>query len=171
MIYEQIEDAIIARLSPALTAAGIDLVKLPETEAEMERPFENGRVTVCFKRATYGDPGDNRMRSTGNMVQNETVHIELVVQSRWLRLPNKGVYDVWDKCRRGLLGFRPADGDGMYLKEFEFYDKPTGIWSFASTFCTDRLVVEDYDESEFYGPNITQITTNDLLNNETEVTP
>ena len=160
MIYEQIETAIVARLQ-LLMPSGVNVVKLPENEEDMQRPFASGRVTIFYKASRYSEPNAPNvgiMKSTDHIVQNETVVVEVAVQSRFLRSSGKGVYDIWEKLRRGLIGYKPADCNRIYARDFEYSSYQDGIFTYVGNVECNRLSVQEVEE-EILG-TIKQIDTN-----------
>lgn len=147
MTYEAIETAIVERIQP-FVPQGVQVVKLPEREDDMSRPFGTGKVTVAYKASRYGEPGSNSamLRSTDHIVQLETLNLEVAIQSRFLRQPSKGIYNLWDMVRRAIVGFKPADCNRLYAKDFEYFQYEDGLFTYVATLECTRLLVQEVAE-------------------------
>ena len=174
MNYEQLETDIVARLQPFMPT-GVDVMKLPESEKDLEGlPFQNGRITVCYKGSDYGDGqrGANLMRSTAQMVQNEQLQVEIVIQSRFLRTGNDSAHKLLALIKRALVGFSPANCDRMYIhKQIMLPDERevADIYTFVQSFECTSLIVEDFDDTSEDIALISQITVNDQVYGDIQV--
>jgi hypothetical protein len=156
VIYKDIEDAIIARLS-SLTASGIDIDVMPETESGLKKPFEKPRVTVWYKNSEYAIP-----QSTAETSQLETLHFEITIEARKLR-DALGLYNLHQLVRAKLLGYRPAHGGRMYVVKSGFVDFKENLWIYSMEWATQTLAVMQADEDvEIL---ITQINVNVTADN------
>lgn len=160
MNYEQLETDIVTRLQPYMPA-GVNVVPLPESDADMQgKPFINSRVTVMYTGSKYGDPGENRMRSTGQMVQNETVMFDVFIQSRYLRTGDDSLHKMIPLVKRKLIGFVPTDCDRCFMDDQKIdIDKQdqSDIFNCVLSFRTTTLAVEEYDDTTDNGAVITSI--------------
>jgi len=155
VIYSQIEDEIVTRLSPMTTGGGVDVVQLPETPAEFEKPLLAGRVTVAYKSSTYGD-----IRSLGCITQDEKIQFEIIVQSRLLRTSN-GIHTMIEAVKRLVVGFQPTDCSKIYLVQNGYMsrDNDSALWNYSMVFETKYLLVEDIEtEENSEGPFLSDIT-------------
>lgn len=174
MIYKLIEDAVKARLSTVVTTGG-EVVALPETEAELSRPFGNARVTVWVSGFEYDELGVGPMRSTSAIVQAERLTISVMIHSRFIRASGHGIYHMMEKVRRRLVGFQPEDCDKMYMDKNggKIEREPVedgGLFVAVMQFVTTRMTVEELDESSLDGPLIKKITTYNALYEEERIT-
>lgn len=151
VLYSDIEQEIVNKLQPLVTA-GIDVVPLPQVEAEFQRPFQHGRVTVVYKGSTF----DNHL-STHHVVQDERLQFEIVVVCRRLR-GDTGVHGIVEVIKRTLLGFAPTDCSKMRVikNSYQEYQKEAALWGYSIIFETVYRLVEDaeYDTEQA----ITEIT-------------
>lgn len=144
-IYEEIENSIITRLAP-LASAGVDVVLLPENEADFTKPNSKPRITVMYYTSKFGGSMDSnlaRLRSIGISSQEESIMLEVTMQSRKLR-GTAGIMQIFEAVKDLLYGFAPADCDKLYLSEFNMLkkDKSDATWAFAATFLCSRLQAE-----------------------------
>lgn len=163
MRYDLLEDAIIARLNP-LKQAGFEILALPERDADFERPFKLGRVTVAYKSSLFNDDGMNgrpMVFSTNEVNQKETAEIEIVFQARLLR-GSTGIHNLCHVTRRLLVGWRPDSWGRLYCKEYRFLEHADGVWSYCLTLNAQALVVQHNDpQTEVL---ISQITVDAEIN-------
>lgn len=137
-LYHGIEAEIKAQLD-ALASANFEVVQTPQVEADFQRPFMNGRVTVSYIKSVFNAPN-----STNHITQKEVMSFQVTIQSRMLR-DDKGVHAVTELVRRKLLGFQPSECSKMYLVDNKFMerDETTAVWTYAMTFETSYIAVED----------------------------
>lgn len=143
VFYSDIEAEVVAHLADTLTAIQVDVVPLPEFQAEFARPFLNGRVTVVYKGSEFGDH-----RDIGMVVQDEKIQIEVVIVCKKLRGAS-GIHGITELVKRKLLGFSPTDCNKMRLIKngYHDYDKESALWSYSMIFETNYRLVEaaEYD--------------------------
>lgn len=153
-IYEDIENSIVDQLA-SLVGPSIDVVPLPENEASYVKPNSKNRITVMYRESKFGD-SNSPVVSIGKVAQDETVFVEVVIESRRLRGAS-GVYAIWDALKILLLGFTPNDCDRLKLVDFglEPKDRKDQTWTYVGVFCCTRLEVEK-DPEDVY-PLIKQI--------------
>lgn len=151
---EDIENSIITQLTP-LISSNLQIVPLPENEADYLKPLIVNRVTVMYFDSEYGD-SDNPVASTGIVVQAEKVFIEITIESKRLR-GNSGVYTVWNAIKGLLLGFTPTDCDRLRLLKFGIDNKgkKDTTWAYCGILYCTRLEVQK-DTEDVY-PLIKQI--------------
>lgn len=159
--YQALEDDLVTRLQP-LTDAGVDVVALPDTQADYKRPVTNVRVTVIANSADFGD-----IKSSGAMNQEENVSVQVLFQGNKMRGVN-GVHSVVGAARLLLYGYQPANYSKMRLMKAALIDpRPEdNVWTYMLEFMTQGRVVE-YDNTEDLAGLITQITMNTELGNTT----
>ena len=138
VFYSQIESEIVAHMAD-FASANIDVVQLPEVQADFERPFLNGRITVAYKSSEFGD-----VRNTHHIVQDEKLSFELVIVCRKLRGAS-GLHSVTEMVKRKLLGFAPTDCSKMRLIKYGYtdYDKESALWAYSMIFETTYRLVEE----------------------------
>jgi hypothetical protein len=143
MNYEQAEADIVTRLSP-LAGLNIEAIPLPENQEQFKRPFEKGKITVAYKGSKWEKP-----RSTSQITQEETLHFEIVMQSRTLR-GSTGLYNIKQIVTQGLVGFQPTGCDRMYAVESGMTGVADtlqdGVWTYSAVFACTTLSVEDFEE-------------------------
>jgi len=161
--YAKLEDAIVARLEP-LRALGYEVVALPDRDADYERPFKFGRVTVAYKASLFNDDGFNgrpMIYSTNEVVQKETADVEVVIQARVLR-GDKGVHWLKQAVSKQLIGWQPDSWGRLYCKEYRFVEHADGIFTYALTIACTGLLVQHNDPENL--PLLQQVTV--FLGNE-----
>lgn len=149
VVYSQIEQEIVVRLAD-LATANIDVLQLPEVQAEYERPFQNARVTVAYKSSEFGD-----IKNAHHIVQDEKLQFELIIVCRKLR-GAAGLHSVTEMVKRSLLGFMPTDCSKMRLAKNGFTDfqAESALWAYSMIFETTYRLVE---AGEFeLGPQLQQ---------------
>lgn len=158
MNYEQAEQDILTRLTPFVTAGAIDMVLIPQNQADFKRPFQKGKITICYKGSKWGDP-----RSTAQISQEEEVMFQIEIQSRTLR-GDRGIYLMKKALNQALIGFAPTDCDRMYAKESGMTSVAEtlndGVWTYSLIVACKTISVEDYEED--LSVILRRITNNDL---------
>lgn len=140
MNYEQLEEDIVARLSPLLDA-GFDVVALPEVEAEYTQPIAKGKVTVAYKESSF--PGG--VKGTSEIVQEEQVTTELFLQCTKLR-GSAGIYNLIKLVKARLVGFRPTDCNRLHLTKLGFIEKIDNLWTYTLHLQCMSMVIEQPDD-------------------------
>jgi hypothetical protein len=174
MNYEQVETDIVERLQ-GLMPNGVQVIKLPESEEDLQGlPFQNARVTVCYKGSDYGDGmrGSNLLRSTGQTVKQEILQVEVVIQSRFLRTGNDSAHKLLALVKRSLVGFQPENCDRMYIhKQIMLPDEReiADIYTFVQSFECTSMVVEEFDSTSEDIGLFSQITVNDEQNGDIQI--
>lgn len=107
MNYAQLEDDIVARLAPIVTA-GHQVEAMPAYEALNTKLGHEGRITVQVGMAK-GDIEDIQSQSSTSN-QYEDVYVEVIIRSKRLRSNNgeAGVYDLSELARKLLMGWRSS---------------------------------------------------------------
>lgn len=153
---DNIEQSIVDRLFP-FESAGFQVVKLPDLTANFSRPFQNGKITVCYHSSDYEDP-----QSTAQVSQYEKITIAISIECRRLRTKGSqiGIYDSIELVKSKLLGFQPLGHFRMYAKKTTL-EKATlneNLWHYTSLYCFKHLSVEDFmPQTE---PKVTEIIFN-----------
>lgn len=153
MQYEQLENDIVTRLTPAI--AGVDVLALPDKQSEFLKPFKSGRITACYKGSKYG-----KVLSTNRLSQQETTEFEIMIEARLLRGP-AGVYAFLERVKSLILGYKLTNTDKVFLID-QTIITGAGPETFMFTMavaCTllvaeETETPEDY-ENEFYNPSAT----------------
>lgn len=157
MNYGSLEDAIVSRLEP-LRALGFEVIALPDNNADYERPFRFGRVTVAYKGSMFNDDGMSgrpMVFSTSEVVQKETAEIEVVVQARFIR-SNQGIYKLVQHVFTLLLGYEPDSWGRLYGREHRYVEHADGIWTYSITLFSNALRVQRGDPETL--PVLQQVT-------------
>ena len=162
MFIEQTEKDIAKRLESKV-GTGILVEVLPEREADFRRPFEKGRLSVCYKQSEIEKP-----RSTNEISQDAEYTVEVVIQSRALRGVH-GIYDLADRTERALVGFRTKNGRKMYGVSFKFEMKDDNLWAYIYTFAFKSTIVELPDEVK--EPLLDEVTTESVFGNTVTIDP
>ena len=138
MIFEALEIELIDRLKSRIPEGiGIEVDLLPENQAGFERPLVNGIIWVCYNASKFSDT-----MSTSAIVQEETITLELRIQSTKLR-GAKGIYAIEKLTRAILLGFRPqVTGGKITIEDFGFTEFKENLWTYTMQLQTKTLTVE-----------------------------
>ncbi len=157
MNYTSIENDIVARLAPLVTA-GYQVEAMPDRESDNIGVGHKGRVTVQVTMAKYGDH-----RSTPPaVVQEEDIYVDIILRARTLRALG-GIYDLSELCRGLLIGFAP-DNCRLPLSGIDFgsiapaeYEGSVHMYSLRLKTQTISVGGPDVDVT----PLITEITFDD----------
>lgn len=142
MNYESVEDSIKDRLSDIL-AEGIVARVMEETEAEVDRPRTAPTATVCFYASDF-DPS----KSTAEIHQDDTITFVVMITSR-KRRGTGGVYDIYNQCRKALLGWTPQGClQKIQFKQFKIELNEQGEFTYGLYLETKALIVEDTSEAD-----------------------
>jgi hypothetical protein len=159
MIYSALEDAIVTRLAPIVTA-GHEVEAMPSKPSENRGIQHAGRITV-FCGDADGNVDDIHSL-TNDSVQDEFIKAHIVVRSKRLRTSGSyiGCYELADLARKLLLGWTPPNCN-LPFKYVSFkLDDPDGLvdgeFSFVLQMITRTLAVPDYDAVDVV--DITEIT-------------
>lgn len=136
MFYELLETETVARIAAKVVSQYLT-EKLPENQADYNRPFVKGKITVAYKKSQFNTP-----KSTGHTVQEEGMQLEIVLCAKKLRGPD-GIYEMFDKTRRALIGWRPSHCGRMYAVSFELETRQDGLFYYIFTVgAVSQLVME-----------------------------
>lgn len=145
MNYETLEDEIVTRLTPFISA-GITVEKLPELEADRSKPLPTkAKFTVIYAGSEYG----NSM-STAHVSQEEKVFIQILIESTFLR-GTLGVYSLASVLKQALTGFQPTGCRKIQVAKHhtiggENAEKINNLWNYNVIFQTTAVHVEDFEE-------------------------
>jgi hypothetical protein len=143
MLFETLEDNIIARLNSKIASGTVEIEVMPDVEKDFVRPTTKGRITVCYKESDY-----NPLLSTGPVIQKETQQIELYLQAT-KRRGLYGIYDLFNKSRLALVGFTPDNCDTKIQGvKFDFWLRENNMWIYRFLISTTSRLVEDYEKDE-----------------------
>jgi hypothetical protein len=142
MEYEQLENDIVARLTPGLP--GVEVSALPDTLVEFNKSFKTGKITVAYKGSKF-----NKAQSTNALSQQETVEFELIVQARLLRGAT-GVYTFLEQVKRLILGYKLTHTDRVYLQDQALIvsDAKAETFTFSMGVACVKLTVEETNLDE-----------------------
>lgn len=117
MNYGLLEDEIVARLAPIVTA-GHEVEAMPSIQSENSSIQHKGRITVQVG-AGKGDTGDIQSQSQTSD-QYEDVFVEIIIRSKRLRTNGGkvGIYELSELARKLLQGWRSS----MSFMPFEYVD-------------------------------------------------
>jgi hypothetical protein len=155
--YTGIEDDIVARLAPLVTA-GYEVEAMPNNEAANIPPKQRGRVTVQVGMSKFGE----HRSITAAVVQEEDIYVDIILRARTLRATG-GIYDLCELSRRLLIGFTP-DNCRLPLSGVDFggispAELQDSLWTYALRLKTQTISVGAADED--VTPLITAITFDD----------
>lgn len=142
--YEELENDIVTKLEPLTVAQWLQVVPMPEKQADFARPAGNqARITVSANQTETDALLDTNLSSSE---ANNTVAI--IIQANALR-GDRGVYQLEKAVRLLLVGHKPANHmtklryvRGRFV-EPEFQE---GVWTFQMDFMTKGVILQEYDE-------------------------
>ncbi len=157
-----IEAAIVARLKLAVGNV-VAVEHFPDKQIMHYRlTHQIGAVLVIYEGADYGE-----IDNTEFVAQIRTMRFGVGVVIRDLGWAyggppsgtSPGAYQVIEAIRQSLTGFRPNEGcDKMYplREDFSEIDKEGGTFTYATTYATKTLAVENYVAPNF--PLLVKVT-------------
>lgn len=156
-LAETQEEEIKSRLATKLGSA-IECEVVPEKTIDFKRSIGlKPIVTVSYSGATYTTP-----KSTQEISQPSEEVFEIWIRAKLLRGTN-GIYDLNERIRVALVGFRPSSCNKMYLKEFKLESFEENLWTYSLKIGCSSMIIEDFSEEE--GPIITQAKATYTNNN------
>lgn len=167
MRYDTIQSAVTTQLQNAISGAfgvgSVEVVPMPDTEAEYRKPFVKPRLTVIFTGAKFGTrTGPDPVR------QLETVALQVNIQAKRL-YTNEGIYPLVEATRLALLGFRPEDCQPMTLVEVSPVSHDIGTYEYVLLFEATRPA------HQFHGPPdaslIKQLIFTNPISNQQTIVP
>ncbi len=168
MNYELLESQIVERVA-SFAPTGVEVVAFPENNADFVKPFEGAHISVLYKGSRYGDGAQSWTRSTAQHVQLETVRVDLIIRSRFLRGADYGCLPLLKTVRTALVGYMPDNCDRVYMTGSEMIfpseEQPGDIFTYVCTFEATSLAVEAWDDTTGDMATITQITLNSEYGN------
>ena len=136
MRYDILQTAVTSQLQTAISGAFgagvLEVVPMPDTEAEYRKPFLKPRLTVIFTGAKFGT-----RTGTDPVRQLETLTFQVNIQAKRL-YGNEGIYPIIEATRLALLGFRPGDCQPMTLSEVQPLSHDLGTYEYALSFEATR---------------------------------
>lgn len=139
MDYQALEQSIVERLSP-LSLTGVEVIPLPEKDADLLLPSSAGKITVAYIMSDY-DPS----MSTDVVGHPEKITFQIVVQSRKLRGAN-GIYNLLKGVKTLLLGWQTPTTEKIHFEKSGVVEHENSIWTYRLTLTTYNLAIEQPDE-------------------------
>lgn len=154
MNIAQLESEIAERLSYIQGVADLEITVLPQRQSDYKKTFKNPRITVVLQDIVYGAP-----QNTGDTNQTATSTFSIFIESRKLRDANgAGAYEIYEKVRQVLVGYRPANYDKIYGIDFQVQSYEEGVFCYVFTIAARCMVVEATPDPNCDTPTVTQIT-------------
>lgn len=170
MNYETLENQVYEKILPMGLVPGISIRKMPESEAEKKRPIPgNAQLTVIYAGSEYPET-----ISTSQVSQEETVFIQVLIESSFLRGP-QGIYNLLSVLKNFLVGFRPSFCLGMQVVRHhtiggEEAEKINNLWNYNVIFkAKSAMTVTDFTED--LSVILKKITLIDKPGDETTIIP
>lgn len=146
MTYDQIEDAIVTKLTADIVVDGNVIVEaLPDNQLANVPAMDKPRLTVAYHHSMFGEGryGDSLPTiSTSSSVQDENIRMSVEIEARKKR-GALGVYDLIYKVRQSILGFEPLSLEKLKLVEVRFVNMVNNNFIYSVTFGTKGVAVED----------------------------
>lgn len=146
--YADYEDAIATQLG---TLANVDIIVLPDNEADYNLPYSKSKITVAYVGSRFG-----MIKQLVGVSQDEMQLYEIVIQSRSTR-GEIGAYELLDYCKKKLLGFAPLSSKKMYVESsademIRLMKREKGIFTYSFQVVVETVFVQQLNEPEFDGP-------------------
>lgn len=147
-----IETAILNKLQadaekPESILSMVEIELCPEDAASRLMNLSTGVVWIHYVDTKTTEP-----EGVYSAVQQDTVSFDLDIITRNLRsgcditVDNVGAYDVIDRVRKVLTGFRPVLGaKPMYMTASGWTDAGQGFWHYTARFAVKLPYVEEQD--------------------------
>lgn len=165
--YTEIEDSIVERLSALAVPNSIEVVPMPESEAEFDRNTAN-RVRITVEASSM--KGDV-VKDTRLVSQEAPITVAIIIQAN-RRRGDLGIFTLEKAVRLRLLGFRPTNtlrGLKYINGGFVNAEWSKSVWTYQIELEALGVVHEEYDE-DAGTVLITQITHSSELTGEDYVT-
>lgn len=161
--YEQIEDAVVSRLTTTLASYAVT-IPLPDIQKEVDDATKSAEsANKALVLVIYDSSGFESSSSTNYARQQENMDIVCHVRASKRRGPN-GVMNMIQLIKLSLQGFIPANATRMFLKEIKLdeHDYENKIFSYNVTFTCSKLHVQNFlDGDDLEGAILTQVTWQD----------
>lgn len=166
--FDQLEDEIVARLSPIVTSV-VEVFTLPENQS-FKPPNGNG-VHVYISANQFES---DEVKSTSHALQNDKIVISVFLLSKNCRSTESaiGIYEVCNGIRMLLAGWKPSSCEQILTVSGGFTEpseKAENIWHYMMRFRTITPAMNEPSETQI-AEAITQITHYNELG-DTTVTP
>lgn len=154
-IIEQVEAALVARLTEAFTTPGkphpiVDVLAWPSDPRTFKMQHPVGACLVIYR----GRADDDHSATAGQRVEQEASY-EIGILARTLREHQPpqgaelgtGAYDMLDTCRKALMGWRVPVASGVTkVQKDAFDDYVEGVWGYTIRLTVPLLTVIDIAE-------------------------
>lgn len=130
----QIENQIIERLKANIQDLHIE--GFPEKPAEFRLIHPKGAILVHYQGGNYSES-----KSLDLIYQDKKLEFSITVVIKHLRI-HYGAYELLEKIREVLTGFKPDNCSKMYPSKEEFLLEDNGIWQYSINFITTTPVIE-----------------------------
>jgi len=151
------ENDIVNKLNTGLADPNVEVEVLPETEDAFQRPYQKGRISVCYNMSKFGEV------STLSLIrQEDAMEFHIIIQARKLR-DTHGIFDLFNKVKKIIIGFTPTHCGRIYAKSFDFEERFKDVWVYSFKVCCKNLLVENYDtDSDQLAPELNSVTFNNV---------
>jgi hypothetical protein len=141
---ENIKDRLELKLAADITAEILDIEVMPETAGGYKRPIKKkGRISIC-----YLDTDFDKLKSiSGQVIQDEYNKFGLFLVSKSLYGAG-GIYDLYAKSRKWLIGFRILNHEKLIAKkaELKMRENDTALWFMLFEVSGKATLVEYNDD-------------------------
>ena len=138
MNISDIENSIIEKLKPNFS--NLLVQGFPEKPQEFTLLHPVGAVLVHYRGGNYSNADAINFIS-----QDKKMDFAITIVTRNLR-SNNGAYEVLDKIKQGLCGFKIAGCSKLTPVKEGFLSEISGIWQYEITFSLSTPSVEDLEE-------------------------
>lgn len=145
MDYSTLEIAIVTALESLNVPGTMDVMAWPESELEFSRPFTVSRVSVVYHSSEF-----KPTISANESIQEETVALQLMIESRNLR-GTGGIYQIKDQVLDLIQGLIIPNWTRLSAGKFEMAERdPKAGTTFRynlimKTAGIRQQVINDYD--------------------------
>ena len=157
MDFEGIENEIIEALDD-LSNDKIEVIPMPESEADFVRDFEDARITVAFNGLKSDNPVTMR-----EVAQDDRHTVAIVIQSRRLR-GDSGAYSLYKRIRAKIAGFSCTGCEPFISRSFDLISDENDLFTWLALFECSEMQVPETDYEPQLIPVIKQIETNVNIN-------
>lgn len=150
MDFEALEDEIIEALDD-IANDKVEVIPMPESEADFDRDFEDARITVAFNGLKSDDPVTMR-----EIAQDDRQTVGIVIQSRRLR-GEFGAYNLYKRIRATLSGFSCTGCEPFVSRSFDLISDENDLFTWLALFECKQMHVSEVEFEPILIPGIKQI--------------
>ena len=163
--YEELCSDVVGQMFRYMTVdQGFKIKPLPENDDQVKLPFKSLSVECAFKYSEFGKP-----LAMGMNAQEESIDLELIIQSRSIRGP-EGIYKgIW-LINKALADYQPNNFRRMTAHKI-FYDGfVKGVHQYSYIWQTKGMLVPFNASEDYYLPEESDLLLKKITIEENSIT-